>query len=86
MSGSVKRRNFVPVMVWKQVRRKRSVSRTSRPVLGAAGFGREAATETEGEELELEPPAAVEGRVEGTWGVKERVMAWTLVLLDLSFG
>lgn len=39
ISGSVKSRNFVPVRVWKQVRRKRSDSSTSIPVLGTPGFG-----------------------------------------------
>lgn len=70
----MKRRNFVPVTVWKHVIRNLSVSRTSRPVFGWEGFGR---AESAGEEVE-ELPAAVEGVVDGTWGVRERVMAWTL--------
>ena len=39
MSGSVNSRNFVPVSVWKQVRRNLSDSRTSRPVTGVPGMG-----------------------------------------------
>lgn len=39
MSGSVMRRNLVPVWVWKQVRRKKEVSSVSRPVTGRLGFG-----------------------------------------------
>jgi hypothetical protein len=41
IKGSVKRRNLVPVNVWKQLRRKRSVSSTSMPDLARPGFGRE---------------------------------------------
>lgn len=39
ISGSVMRRNLVPVWVWKQVRRKKELSRLSRPVEGRWGFG-----------------------------------------------
>jgi hypothetical protein len=39
ISGSVMSRNLVPVWVWKQVRRKKEVSRVSRPVIGRLGFG-----------------------------------------------
>lgn len=41
-SGEVKRRNLMPVGVWKQVRRKREDSRDSMPVVGglrAPGWG-----------------------------------------------
>lgn len=70
----MKSRNLMPVTVWKHVRRKRSVSRTSRPVLGEEGFGR---VKPAGDAVEL----FVEGAAGGTWGVKERVIAWTLELL-----
>lgn len=39
MSGSVMRMNLVPVWVWKQVRRKKEVSRLSMPVVGREGLG-----------------------------------------------
>lgn len=61
--GSVRSRNFVPVGVWKHVRRKRLVSRVSMPVVGREGFG-----------LVVEVVEAGEG----TRGVRERVIAWTL--------
>lgn len=41
IKGSVNRRNLVPVNVWKQLRRKRSVSSTSMPDLGRPGLGRD---------------------------------------------
>lgn len=77
--GSVNRRNFVPVSVWKQVRRNRSVSRTSIPVFGREGLGRVQALE--GAVADVDIPAAVptvDAAEVGIWGVKERVIAWTL--------
>lgn len=47
-NGSVKRRNFVPVRVWKQERRKYWVSNVSMPDAGTPGFGREVPPEGEG--------------------------------------
>lgn len=94
--GSVNSRNFVPVNVWKHVRRNLSVSSVSSPVTGVPGFGNECAVAVgvedivgvdvpEGEVTVDEEDvlvAAVGGRVEemGIRGVMERVMAWTLVL------
>lgn len=83
VGGSVNRRNFVPVSVWKQVRRNRSVSRTSIPVFGREGLGRVQALE--GAVVDVDVPAvvpmlgAVDAAEAGIWGVRERVIAWTLL-------
>lgn len=76
----------MPVTVWKQVRRNCSVSRTSRPVLGSPGLGRDVCDEVDvvagGVEGALELVVDDEGRScgcgRGIWGVRERAMAWTL--------
>lgn len=86
VTGSVKRRNFTPVIVWKQVRRKESVSRTSRPDLGREGFGRKAEVDVDVEEglvLVLVLSWSVVDVLLVAWGfvirgVRERVMACTL--------
>ena len=44
----MKSKNFVPVKVWKQERRKYWVSRDSIPVAAAPGFGRVVPPEEEG--------------------------------------
>lgn len=58
----------MPVCVWKQVRRKRSVSSTSIPVLGCPGSGSE----------EVDAALGVVGVAVDIRGVIDRVMAWTL--------
>lgn len=87
MSGSVNKRNLVPVNVWKHVNRNLSVSSNSRPVTGAPGLGRLYADAAgvgvdvpEGDERATFEEAGVVGRGEemGILGVMERVMAWTL--------
>ena len=62
--GSVKSRNFVPVSVWKTVRRKKEDSRDSIPDARTFGSGNDVALGFAGVGL-------------GRRGVKERVMAWT---------
>lgn len=69
--GSVNKRNFVPVSVWKQVRRNFSVSRYSRPDAGIPGFGSTLWLVVVEEEVG-------EGLGTGIRGVMVRVMAWTL--------
>lgn len=78
--GSVNRRNFVPVIVWKHVNRNFSVSRISRPVLGRPGFGREECPELDGTGVvEAAPDVLAVVTCEwGMYGVRERVMAWIL--------
>lgn len=63
VTGSVKRRNFVPVNVWKQLRRKKFVSIVSMPE------GR-----TEGSGVVVPEELVAEGRR----GVRDLVIAWTL--------
>jgi hypothetical protein len=64
MLGSVKRRNFVPVRVWKQESVKKEEERERIPEEGRVGSGVCVGVEEEEEEEEKR-------------GVKLRVMAWT---------
>lgn len=66
MLGSVKRRNLVPLRVWNTVNRKKLDSRDSMP---------EGATVGSGYVQFLEVELAED--VIGSFGVSERVMAWT---------
>jgi len=60
--GSVKRRNLVPVSVWKTVRRKKDDSSDSMPVGATVGSGYVQARSEDSE---------------GSLGVRDLVMAWT---------
>lgn len=67
----------MPVCVWKQVKRKRSVSSTSMPDFGWPGSGSDQPEDAEGV-VGVEEDVVVVGFVVGIRGVMERVMAWTL--------
>ena len=67
MLGSVNNRNFVPLRVWKTVRRKKLDSRDSIPDGATVGSGY----------VQVFPLADVEEDVTGNLGVSERVIAWT---------
>ncbi len=90
MSGSVMRRNLVPVYVWKQVRRKKEVSSVSRPVTGRWGLGvvvwiweEEEGLMLSGDGAMLEALGLLLGRLKevgflvGIRGVRDFVMACT---------
>jgi hypothetical protein len=66
MLGSVNRRNFVPVSVWKTVNRKKEDSSDSMPDGAAVGSGY----------VQVRPVELAED-VTGSFGVRDRVMAWT---------
>lgn len=66
MLGSVNRRNLVPVRVWNTVNLKNEDSRDSIPLGATVGSGY----------VQLRPDELAED-VTGSFGVRDRVMAWT---------
>lgn len=66
MLGSVNRRNFVPLRVWKTVKRKKDDSSDSIPDGATLGSGY----------VQLRPDEFAE-EVTGSLGVRDRVIAWT---------
>ena len=67
MLGSVNRRNLVPVSVWKTVNLKNEDSRDSMPLGAKVGSGY----------VHVRPDEPAAEDVTGSFGVRDRVMAWT---------
>lgn len=89
------KRNLVPVSVWKQVNRNFSVSRTSSPVAGMPGLGYVwviPGAVPVGVGVPGAPPVVPVDVVvdvgvrEGSLGVRERVIAWTLLFFISVIG
>jgi hypothetical protein len=67
MLGSVNKRNFVPLRVWKTVRRKKEDSNDSIPDGGTVGSGY----------VQLRPDESAADGGTGILGVSDLVIAWT---------